>query len=154
MQGSAVVFLHGFLGTGEDWIPIMKAISSSTRCVAVDLPGHGGSKLQHHGKNSSERPNLSIDVVSDILSKVLNDISPEKVTLVGYSMGARIALYTALKCSNKVERAVIISGSPGLIDNDARAIRKVKDDFRASTLVSNGLDFFIDAWYSEELWTR
>lgn len=54
----------------------------------------------------------------------------------------------------KVERAVIISGSPGLIDKDARTIRKVKDDFRASTLVSNGLEFFIDSWYSEELWTR
>lgn len=102
MQGSAVLFLHGFLGTGEDWIPIMKAISRSTRCIAVDLPGHGGSKLLYHGKNISERPNLSIDVVSDILSKVLSDISPGKVTLVGYSMGARIALYTALKCSNKV----------------------------------------------------
>ncbi|KAL8518400.1 hypothetical protein ACS0TY_009692 [Phlomoides rotata] len=152
-DGSAVVFLHGFLGTGEDWIPIMNAISSSTRCIAVDLPGHGGSRLQYHGKNSSERPNLSIDVVTDILCKVLDGLSPGKVTLVGYSMGARIALYTALKCSDKVERAVIISGSPGLIDNDARTMRKAKDEFRASTLVSNGLDFFIDAWYSEELWT-
>lgn len=102
MQGSAVVFLHGFLGTGEDWIPIMKAISSSTRCIAVDLPGHGGSRFQYHGKNSSQRPDLSIEVVTDILCKVLNDLSPGKVTLVGYSMGARISLYTALKCSNKV----------------------------------------------------
>ncbi|KAK6114749.1 hypothetical protein DH2020_007018 [Rehmannia glutinosa] len=138
--------------TGRDWIPIMKAISSSTRCIAIDLPGHGGSKLQYHGINGSDQPNLSIDVVVDILCKVLNNLTPQKVILVGYSMGARISLYTALKCSDKVEKAVIISGSPGLTDNDARAIRKAKDDFRASTLVSNGLEFFTEAWYAEGLW--
>ncbi|PIN25904.1 Isochorismate synthase [Handroanthus impetiginosus] len=152
VDDTTVVFLHGFLGTGADWIPIMKAISGSARCIAIDLPGHGGSKLQYQGKNSSERPNLSIDVMSDILCKVLNNLTSGKVILVGYSMGARISLYTALKCSDKVERAVIISGSPGLIDNDARTIRRAKDDFRASTLVSNGLEFFLEAWYAEELW--
>ncbi|KAL6529268.1 hypothetical protein OROGR_014891 [Orobanche gracilis] len=150
-DGTAVVFLHGFLGTGEDWVPVMKAMSSSTRCIAIDLPGHGGSKLQYQDINGSEQFDLSIDVVVDILCKVLNSIT-QKVILVGYSMGARIALYTALKCSDQVERAVIISGSPGLIDDDDRAIRKAKDDFRASTLVSNGLEFFTQAWYAEEMW--
>ncbi|KAL2234920.1 UNVERIFIED_CONTAM: Protein PHYLLO, chloroplastic [Sesamum indicum] len=152
--GSTVVFLHGFLGAGRDWTPIMKAMSGSTRCIAIDLPGHGGSKLQYQGNDVSDRPNLSIDVVVDILCKVLNNLTPGKVILVGYSMGARIALYTALKRSDKVERAVIISGSPGLIDNDARATRKAKDDFRASILVSNGLEFFIQTWYAEVLWAR
>ncbi|KAL0380681.1 UNVERIFIED_CONTAM: protein PHYLLO, chloroplastic [Sesamum angustifolium] len=152
IDGSTMVFLHGFLGAGRDWTPVMKAMSGSTRCIAVDLPGHGGSKLQYQGNGVSGRPNLSIDVVVDILCKVLSNLTPGKVILVGYSMGARIALYTALKRSDKVERAVIISGSPGLIDNDARATRKAKDDFRASTLVSNGLEFFMQTWYAEELW--
>ncbi|KAL3654341.1 hypothetical protein CASFOL_004022 [Castilleja foliolosa] len=151
-DGSAVVFLHGFLGNGKDWVPIMKAISSSTRCIAIDIPGHGGSKLQYKSSNGSDRPDLSIEVVVDILCKLLDNITPRKVILVGYSMGARISLYTALKRSDKVESAVIISGSPGLVDNDDRAIRKAKDDFRASTLVSNGLEFFTEAWYAEEMW--
>lgn len=82
----------------------MKAISSSIRCIAVDLPGHGKSKLQYQGINGSDQPDLSIDVVADILGKVLKNTTPgEKVILVGYSMGARISLYTALKCSDKVK---------------------------------------------------
>ena len=36
-----MLFLHGFLGTGEDWAPLMTALSLHYRCVAVDLPGHG-----------------------------------------------------------------------------------------------------------------
>ncbi|XP_073287012.1 protein PHYLLO, chloroplastic isoform X2 [Primulina huaijiensis] len=153
-DGTAVVFLHGFLGTGEDWAPIMKSVSGSTRCIAIDLPGHGESTLGYHGsRNGLDRPNLSIEVMVDMLCKVLDYLALKKVALVGYSMGARIALYTALKCSNKVERAVIISGSPGLIDTNARTTRKAKDDFRASMLISNGLKRFLDTWYAEELWT-
>ncbi|KAG6426170.1 hypothetical protein SASPL_110388 [Salvia splendens] len=128
-DGSAVMFLHGFLGTSGDWIPIMKAISSSTRSIAIDLPGHGGSKLQYHGENDSDRPNLSIDVMAEVLHKVLKTLT-----------------------HGKIERAMIISGSPGLIDDDVRTTREAKDDFRASTLISNGLEFFLDTWYAEELW--
>lgn len=103
MQNNVVMFLHGFLGTSEDWIPIMKAISGCARCIAVDLPGHGRSKMQDQtGNGTAEEPCFSIEVVADILCKLLCSITPGKVTLVGYSMGARIALYMALRCSDKV----------------------------------------------------
>ncbi|KAL3510951.1 hypothetical protein ACH5RR_030352 [Cinchona calisaya] len=150
IAGSVIVFLHGFLGTGKDWIPLMKAISKSARCVAIDLPGHGGSKLQI---DSKAKPSLSIDVIADMLCQLFPYVTPEKVILVGYSMGARIALYMALKCSDKVEGAVVISGSPGLVDPLARMVRRERDDFRASSLLSYGLEFFLDAWYAEGLWT-
>lgn len=89
----------------------MKAISSSTRSIAIDLPGHGGSKLQYHGENDSDKPNLSIDVMAEVLHKVLKTLTHGKVTLVGYSMGARISLYTALKCSDKVDQHIPITFS-------------------------------------------
>ncbi|EPS63201.1 hypothetical protein M569_11585, partial [Genlisea aurea] len=151
VRGNLVVFLHGFLGGSEDWIPIMKAMS--TKCIAIDLPGHGGTKLEHPGDVLST--DLSIPALVDILCKVLTELTlpGKKVTLVGYSMGARIALYMALKHTSKVERAVIISGSPGLIDVRERALRLAKDEFRARALVSNGSQFFTDTWYSEHLWT-
>lgn len=82
----------------------MKSVSGSTRCIAMDLPGHGESTLQYHGSsNGLDRPNLSIEVMVDMLCKVLDYLALKKVALVGYSMGARIALYTALKCSSKVQ---------------------------------------------------
>lgn len=105
MQGTVIVFLHGFLGTGRDWIPIMKAISRSERCVAIDLPGHGGSKLQNDSKSE---PSLSMDVMANVLCQLFPLITLEKVILVGYSMGARIALYMTLKCSDKVKSSMHI----------------------------------------------
>lgn len=103
MQKNVLVFLHGFLGTGEDWMPIMKALSGSARCISVDLPGHGESRIRNHGIWETKRePSLSIEVVADIVNKLIDNITPGKVTLVGYSMGARTALYMALRCSTKV----------------------------------------------------
>ncbi|KAI7998111.1 hypothetical protein LOK49_LG10G00523 [Camellia lanceoleosa] len=63
-ENNVLVFLHGFLGTGEDWIPIMKAISGSARCIAVDLPGHRRSKMQNHGmREAAQERSFSIEVV-------------------------------------------------------------------------------------------
>ncbi|CAN1297759.1 Protein PHYLLO, chloroplastic, partial [Linum perenne] len=143
---NVVIFLHGFLGTGEDWIPIMKAISGSARCISVDLPGHGETKVQNQDQT------WSIERVSDVLYKLIEDLTPGSVTLVGYSMGARIALHMALRHDDKINGAVIISGSPGLNDETARKIRRAKDDSRARNLVTYGLQTFLRSWYDGKLW--
>ncbi|GAB4828987.1 hypothetical protein Ancab_018646 [Ancistrocladus abbreviatus] len=148
-----LLFLHGFLGTGQDWIPIMKAISGSVRCISVDLPGHGKSKVQCcTSKDAAEEHRLSVEVVAALLCKVIDSIAPRKVILVGYSMGGRIALSMAVRYSAKIRGAVIISGSPGFRDKKARKIRAAKDDSRARSLVSFGLRPFVETWYSGELW--
>lgn len=103
MQGSTILFLHGFLGSNEEWVPIMHAISGSARCISVDLPGHGATKIKNCGDGKAAlRPPLSIEIIADLLLKLIQHVTPDKVTLVGYSMGARIALYMALKFSDKV----------------------------------------------------
>ncbi|KAI5383522.1 hypothetical protein KIW84_070777 [Lathyrus oleraceus] len=74
----------------------MKTFSESAKCISIDLPGHGKSEL-HGVERAAEEPWLSLEIVGDILHKVIHHVAPAKVTLVGYSMGARIALYMALK---------------------------------------------------------
>ncbi|XP_062111267.1 protein PHYLLO, chloroplastic isoform X2 [Humulus lupulus] len=150
-----LIFLHGFLGTSEDWTAIMKAVSRGARCISIDLPGHGGTQIQYHGdKNTILRTRLSIEVVADVVHSVIHHITPEKVTVVGYSMGARIALYMALRFTDKVNGAVVISGSPGMKNEAARKIRRAIDDSRAQSLVSYGLDIFLETWYAGQLWNR
>ncbi|KAM6548265.1 hypothetical protein CsatB_019941 [Cannabis sativa] len=148
-----LIFLHGFLGTSEDWIAIMKAVSRGARCISINLPGHGRTQIQYLGdKDTILRTRLSIEVVADVVHTVINHITPEKVTVVGYSMGARIALYMALRFTEKVNGAVVISGSPGMKNEAARKVRRAIDDSRAQSLVSNGLDIFLETWYAGQLW--
>ncbi|XP_028761883.1 protein PHYLLO, chloroplastic-like isoform X1 [Neltuma alba] len=148
---NVLVFLHGFLGTGDDWIAIMKAVSGSARCISVDLPGHGKSII-NTVKIPGQEPCLSLEIISGLLHKLIHHITPAKITLVGYSMGARIALYMALKFGYKAKGAVLVSGSPGLNDELARKIRAAKDDSRACSMVAHGLQLFLESWYAGELW--
>lgn len=153
MDNKVIMFLHGFLGTGEDWIPIMKSLSATTRCISIDLPCHGKSRIQSNfDKGKNQEFTISVEVIADALHKLISDITPLKVVLVGYSMGARIALYMALRCNKKISGAIIISGSPGLKDEAAKRTRKAQDDARAHYLVKHGLHCFMDMWYEGELW--
>ena len=47
----ALIFLHGLLGTQEDWQPVIEKLAKNQphffsyfRCIAVDLPLHGAAK--------------------------------------------------------------------------------------------------------------
>ena len=105
MQGNVLVFLHGFLGTSEDWIAIMKAFSQGARCVSIDLPRHGETQIVNHGdRDAIVESSLSIEVVSEVVNKLIHHVTSERVTVVGYSMGARIALHMALRFADKVNR--------------------------------------------------
>jgi isochorismate synthase / 2-succinyl-5-enolpyruvyl-6-hydroxy-3-cyclohexene-1-carboxylate synthase / 2-succinyl-6-hydroxy-2,4-cyclohexadiene-1-carboxylate synthase / o-succinylbenzoate synthase len=102
MQEKVILLLHGFLGTSEDWVPMMKALSPSARVIAVDLPGHGESQmLKHHIGNSKPVP-FTVQAVADLLLNLICHITDGEVVVVGYSMGARIALHMALNQTHKV----------------------------------------------------
>jgi pimeloyl-ACP methyl ester carboxylesterase len=83
------------------------------------------------------------------------------VTVVGYSMGARVALATAAACANeetpsflKKKRGggvVSIGGSPGIAGGDARRARAERDDALAETLRHSGVEPFARAWYTQGL---
>uniref|UniRef100_A0A0E0K1L6 Mandelate racemase/muconate lactonizing enzyme C-terminal domain-containing protein n=1 Tax=Oryza punctata TaxID=4537 RepID=A0A0E0K1L6_ORYPU len=147
-----VLFLHGFLGTSEDWVPMMKALSPSARVIAVDLPGHGESIILQHDVENSNQISFSVQSIADLLLKLIRNITDGEVVVVGYSMGARIALHMALNQNHKISGAVIISGSPGLRDEASKRCRSAIDRSRAHFLSSCGLENFLETWYSAKMW--
>jgi len=54
----------------------------------------------------------------------------------------------------QIKGAILISGSPGLNDELSRKIRAAKDDSRACTVITHGLQLFVSSWYAGELWKR
>jgi pimeloyl-ACP methyl ester carboxylesterase len=55
-----LLFLHGFLGSADDFAACMDALSCVFRCVAVDLPGHGATTVRQscHGDDG---PSMMMD---------------------------------------------------------------------------------------------
>lgn len=68
------------------------------------------------------------------------------VPLIGYSMGGRMALLTALEHPHLAERLVLISASPGVAGDAARAARRARDQALADHIEAVGSEAFLDEW--------
>ena len=135
----AVMFLHGFLGCGDDWAEIAQHLEPDYRVLAPDLPGHGGAVGLPHSA-------YTMDGAADDLIQSLDIEDIHKASVVGYSMGGRLALHLALRHPNRVERLMLLSASPGLCTDEERAARRAEDQRRADEIEVD-LEGFLERWY-------
>jgi 2-succinyl-6-hydroxy-2,4-cyclohexadiene-1-carboxylate synthase len=126
------VLVHGFTQTRRSWRDLpARLVLAGHEVVRLDLPGHGGSG----------------DVVADLpRSGALVVDAGAAATYLGYSLGARVALHSALARPDAVQRLVLVSGTAGLRDADARAARRAEDEERATRIETIGVDAFLDEW--------
>ncbi len=143
LDDPAVVLVHGWLGDRRDWDAVVAALRAAPglRLLRLELPGHGASP--------PAGPDTAHAVTA--LWATLDAAGVGRATLVGYSMGGRLALSAALSAPRRCAGVVIIAASPGLQDADARAARARLDDARAEELVQLGLARFVEAWYDQPL---
>jgi 2-succinyl-6-hydroxy-2,4-cyclohexadiene-1-carboxylate synthase len=128
-----VVFLHGFTHTGRSWQRVIAALGERYTSVADDIRGHG---------DASERVPVTLEaVIDDVLAA-----GEEAFTLVGYSMGGRIALHVALAARDRVQRLVLIGASPGIADDAERSERRRADDELADQIERSSIDEFARRW--------
>jgi pimeloyl-ACP methyl ester carboxylesterase len=123
-RGRPVLFLHGFSGSGLSWAGIA-GLGSRFRAVVPDLPGHGATGWE--GGPPDGRPRASVERTADDLAAIVRRLGAERVDVVGYSMGARIALRLAVAHPEVVGRLVLEAPSAGIADPAARAQRAAAD---------------------------
>jgi len=146
---SVTMYLHGFLGSGEDWrdtVSFIEEDSARTQSnhLLIDLPGHGKSVgLPDDCYTMSGGAKLTIDL--------LDRLRIERCSIVGYSMGGRLALYLAMNHPERFDRFVLESTSPGLRTKTEREERVVHDGQLAQRLGSMELREFISEWYDQPL---
>ena len=105
-SGPWIVFCHGLFGQGRNWTGIAKALEEGHRALLVDLPDHG---------KSSWSPHFDYLDVADRVAELLPDEEP--VTLVGHSMGGKVAMLVALRHPEAVERLCVVDVSPVSYDH-------------------------------------
>jgi 2-succinyl-6-hydroxy-2,4-cyclohexadiene-1-carboxylate synthase len=130
-----LVLLHGFTNTGASWEPVIRALAGQYRPLAPDIRGQGSA--------ADAMPVTLADVIDDVAALVP---APERLTLVGYSMGGRIALHVALSLGVQVDRLVLISASPGLADAGERTARREADERLAAELEQLGIEQLAQRW--------
>jgi len=141
-----IVFLHGFLGSGSDWLPFARKLEERFCSILVDLPGHGEAAIP---AADTEADGFFMRTVEALAGEIAR-ITAEPCVLVGYSMGGRIGLALALHHPELFSKAVIVSSSPGLRTEEERAARRKSDEGIARKIERN-FEGFIDFWYDQPL---
>jgi pimeloyl-ACP methyl ester carboxylesterase len=100
--GPRVVFVHGLFGQGKNWTTIAKGLADSHRVTLVDLPNHGHSPW-------TERVDY-LDM-AELLATEFEQFG-EPVTLVGHSMGGKVAMQLALRRPELLRALVVVDVAP------------------------------------------
>jgi pimeloyl-ACP methyl ester carboxylesterase len=101
--GQPLILLHGGLGSGEMFGPVLPALTELHRVITVDLQGHGRTA-------DIDRP-LDIRLMADDIGALIDHLGLDEVDLVGYSLGGGVALQTALRHPAHVRRLVTCSAN-------------------------------------------
>jgi pimeloyl-ACP methyl ester carboxylesterase len=101
--GRPLILLHGGLGSGEMFGPILPALTRGHQVIAVDLQGHGRTA-------DIDRP-LSIELMADDIAALIGHLGLERPDVMGYSLGGGVALLTAIRHPEVVGRLVAVSAN-------------------------------------------
>lgn len=109
-----VLCIHGFASNktvnwvGPGWVDTLK--SAGYRVIAHDNRGHGNSDKPHTPENYTP------EVMADDASALLDHLGIASAHVIGYSMGARIAAFMALRHPQRVRKLVFGGLSVGMVE--------------------------------------
>ncbi|MFD8528973.1 alpha/beta fold hydrolase [Streptosporangium canum] len=100
-SGEPLVLLHGGFGSGEMFAPILPALAEGRRVILVDLQGHGRTA-------DVDRP-LRPELMADDIAALLKHLGLARADMMGYSLGADVALRATVQHPRAVRRLVLVS---------------------------------------------
>ena len=99
--GRPIVLLHGGLGSGEMFGPILPTLAEHHEIIAPDLQGHGRTA-------DVDRP-LDVRSLADDIAALVDHVGLDRPDVVGYSLGGGVALQLAIRHPDTVARLVACS---------------------------------------------
>jgi pimeloyl-ACP methyl ester carboxylesterase len=99
--GEPLILLHGGLGMGEMYAPILPALAKGRRVITVDLQAHGHTA-------DVDRP-LRFETMSDDVAGLIRHLGLAQADVMGYSLGGATALRLAIRHPGLVRRLVLVA---------------------------------------------
>lgn len=140
--GPPLLLLHGFTGSAAGWRAHAEQFAAHATVVAVDLLGHGESDAP------ADPARYRMERCIEDLRSILDLLGLQRSAVLGYSMGGRVALGFTLAHSERVDRLILESASPGPPDAQARSARMESDEAVAARIEREGLPAFVRYWES------
>jgi 2-succinyl-6-hydroxy-2,4-cyclohexadiene-1-carboxylate synthase len=136
-EGKPIICLHGFSENIGTWKSL---VLEGHQLILVDLIGHGESDKPRSGKY------YSLKLMLRHLNKLIHQLGSSKYSILGYSMGGRIALAYSLAYPNEIDKLVLESASYGECGLLNRLKRRRSDSKLAGGIRKNGVEWFNQYW--------
>lgn len=125
-----LVVLHGLLGSSRNWLTTGGDLAADYHVLAPDLRNHG--KSPHADEMTYEA--MGADVLA-----WMDDIGLKRVTLMGHSMGGKVAMLLACRHPERVERLVVVDIAPkAYLSHEHRAEFAAMNELKLDALQSRG----------------
>lgn len=102
-DGAPLLILHGVFGSSANWVSLAKEFSKRFHVYAIDLRNHG---------KSPHFPSMSYDEMTMDLLELIERLQLSSVTLLGHSMGGKVAMWLALHHPHLVQQLVVADIAP------------------------------------------
>ncbi len=102
-EGSSVILLHGLFGMGGNLGPLARSLQDRYRTYSLDLPNHG---------RSSWSGEVGIGAMAAAVHEWMNDQGLVTASLVGHSLGGKVAMRLALDYPERIDALVVADIAP------------------------------------------
>ena len=144
-----LVFLHGFLGSSQDWNETIDLLKDDFHCIAIDLPGHGASVTVAGSLKDG------FNHCHGLIKNILDDLNIQQYSMIGYSLGGRIALDYARSQNDPRLCALILESSHiGLNDLHTKERRFMHDHNWAKIFATHSMRESLTEWYEQEIFSN
>lgn len=92
-----ILFLHGFNGNSKSWAYQFNFFKNKSSVISIDAPGFG----------KSDPSSIDMDVIADVVVRLLKSLNISKFHVVGHSMGGMLAQILGSKYSNYISKLVL-----------------------------------------------
>jgi pimeloyl-ACP methyl ester carboxylesterase len=100
-QGLPLLMLHGFMGSGKCWLPLMAHLQTHMHCVALDLLGFG----------DSAKPAIQYNIAKEVefVRQFIQTRNLEPCYIMGHSFGGWVAAAYALAYPMAVKGLILLA---------------------------------------------
>ncbi|MBX3564783.1 MAG: pyrimidine utilization protein D [Sphingomonas sp.] len=102
-SGRPLILSAGLGGSGNYWLPNVRALAASHRVILYD----------HRGTARSDRAlpdTVTVEQMGDDILALIDGLRLEKATIIGHAAGAVAGLAAALKSPERIDRLVLVNG--------------------------------------------
>lgn len=147
-EGQPLIILHGVFGSSDNWQTLGKVFADHFKVYLVDMRNHG---------NSPHSDDFNYTLMMEDVIKLMDDEGLDKASILGHSMGGKVAMHLATHYSKRVSKLIVVDIAPKYyaphhqqifeafhsVDLSSLESRKDAEDQMAKVISNIGVRLFI-----------